>query len=75
MKIDSPYSQYTEPVDVFLPTGTLLMHSTQREPLFTMCAQMQPQGNRKFIKFLTHDMKMGAHYYERPDVSSRYLSV
>ena len=54
---------------------TLLMHIKQRWPLFTICVQMQLQGKWKFTKFLTHYMKMGAHYYEKPDVPPRYSSV
>ena len=74
MKIDSPHSQYTKLLDVLLPTGTYLMHITQQGPLFTMCAKMDPQGTQQFVSFLTHDMKMGAHYYERPHVPPSYSS-
>jgi hypothetical protein len=38
MKTDSTYSQYTEPIDVLLPTETFLMHITQMATIHNVCA-------------------------------------
>ena len=42
MKIDSPYSQYTEPVDVFLPTVHFLFTS-KRATIHNMCKDANPR--------------------------------
>jgi len=61
---------YTDPLDVFPPIFTSLMHITQKATIHNVCVDAPSNHPATCKNSYAHDKKMGAHYYKRRDVPS-----